>query len=100
MQSRTGACRRRCAIFALGDRALSRSFEHWVEECATLTKPAKIVWCDGSLQEYETLVKGMLAGPWHLHLSLNEETFSPLVPAPQRSQRCGPHGKPDLHLHP
>jgi phosphoenolpyruvate carboxykinase (GTP) len=52
---------------------LSKSFEHWVEECATLTKPAKIVWCDGSLQEYETLVKGMLQDG--TFLSLNEKTF-------------------------
>jgi phosphoenolpyruvate carboxykinase (GTP) len=52
---------------------VSKSFEHWVEECATLTKPAKIVWCDGSLQEYETLVKGMLKDG--TFIGLNENTF-------------------------
>ena len=52
---------------------MSKSFEHWVEECATLTKPAKIVWCDGSLQEYEALVKGMLKDG--TFVGLNENTF-------------------------
>ena len=34
--------------------------ETWVEESARLTKPEKIVWCDGSMQEYQRLVQEML----------------------------------------
>jgi phosphoenolpyruvate carboxykinase (GTP) len=32
----------------------------WVEECAALTRPDRIHWCDGSDQEYEALVRQML----------------------------------------
>jgi phosphoenolpyruvate carboxykinase (GTP) len=52
---------------------LPKSFEIWVEECARLTKPTKIVWCDGSVQEYESLAKGMLKDG--TFISLNETTF-------------------------
>ena len=33
----------------------------WVDEVATLTKPDKIHWCDGSQAEYDTLIEQMLA---------------------------------------
>jgi phosphoenolpyruvate carboxykinase (GTP) len=52
---------------------LPKSFEQWVEECATLTKPAKIVWCDGSLKEYQALANGMLQDG--TFISLNEKSF-------------------------
>ena len=32
----------------------------WVEEVAELTQPDNIIWCDGSEQEYDNLVKEML----------------------------------------
>ncbi len=36
------------------------SLNHWVEEVAQLTQPARIFWCDGSDAEYRTLVDEML----------------------------------------
>lgn len=36
------------------------ALEAWVDECARLTQPDKIVWCDGSEQEYERLIETML----------------------------------------
>src|SRR5215469_3350636 len=35
--------------------------EAWVEECAQLTKPESVVWLNGSEQEYENLIAGMLS---------------------------------------
>ena len=40
---------------------MSTPLERWVEESARLTKPAKIVWCDGSQAENDRLVQEMLA---------------------------------------
>jgi len=34
--------------------------EKWVEEAASLTRPSRTVWCDGSKTEYETLIEAML----------------------------------------
>ena len=34
--------------------------ESWVDDVSRLTKPKKIVWCDGSQQEYERLAEQML----------------------------------------
>lgn len=34
--------------------------EKWVEEVASVTRPKNIVWCDGSDQEYESLIREML----------------------------------------
>jgi len=52
---------------------LSTPLETWVEESARLTKPADIVWCDGSEQESDRLRDVMLKdGTFH---ELNEKTF-------------------------
>ena len=34
--------------------------ERWVDEVARLTEPSRVVWCDGSKSEYESLVGQML----------------------------------------
>jgi phosphoenolpyruvate carboxykinase (GTP) len=40
--------------------ALHPSVTDWVEECARLTQPARVHWCDGSEDEYRSLIAGML----------------------------------------
>lgn len=40
---------------------MSSPLEQWVEESARLTKPAKIVWCDGTTAENDRLTEEMLA---------------------------------------
>jgi phosphoenolpyruvate carboxykinase (GTP) len=40
---------------------LSRCLEQWIEECAALTTPDKIHWCDGSEAEHEQLTAEMVA---------------------------------------
>jgi phosphoenolpyruvate carboxykinase (GTP) len=51
----------------------NQALRNWVEETATLTRPASIHWCDGSEAEYGALVDSML-GRGDL-LALNAETF-------------------------
>jgi phosphoenolpyruvate carboxykinase (GTP) len=52
---------------------LSTPLENWVEESARLTKPSKIVWCDGSEQENERLAEEMLRDG--TFIALNQETY-------------------------
>ncbi len=52
---------------------MSTPLEKWVEESASLTKPSKIVWCDGSETENERLADEMLRdGTYN---ELNQKTF-------------------------
>ena len=53
--------------------SVSSVAERWVEEVAGLTQPARVVWCDGSKPEYDTLIEAML-GDGTL-LSLNPRTY-------------------------
>ncbi|MGE3538717.1 MAG: phosphoenolpyruvate carboxykinase (GTP) [Candidatus Tectimicrobiota bacterium] len=46
--------------------------EQWVEECAQLTRPKNIYWCDGSEEEYKRLVHEMLETGTLLELNQQE----------------------------
>jgi phosphoenolpyruvate carboxykinase (GTP) len=52
---------------------VSTPLEKWVEESASLTKPAKIVWCDGTGTENERLTDEMLRDGTYTFL--NQKTF-------------------------
>ena len=52
---------------------MSTPLESWVEESARLTKPAKIVWCDGSEAERDRLTAEMLRDG--TFIELNQKTF-------------------------
>ena len=51
---------------------MSTPLEKWVDESARLTKPSKIVWCDGSQAENERLVDEMLRDG--TYIELNQKT--------------------------
>lgn len=51
---------------------MSTPLERWVDESARLTKPSKIVWCDGSQGENERLVQEMLRDG--TYIELNQKT--------------------------
>ncbi|MGH9708260.1 MAG: phosphoenolpyruvate carboxykinase (GTP), partial [Candidatus Acidiferrales bacterium] len=49
---------------------MSSPLERWVEESARLTKPAKIVWCDGTTAENDRLTGEMLSDGTLIGLNL------------------------------
>jgi len=46
--------------------------EQWVEECAQLTRPNNIYWCDGSEAEYQRMIHDMLETGTLLELNQKE----------------------------
>ena len=76
---------------------MATPLEHWVDEAAQLTRPAKIVWCDGSEAEYQGL--SAHAGGWHL-IPPQSAHLSRLLSASQPSQRCRAHRASDVYLYP
>jgi phosphoenolpyruvate carboxykinase (GTP) len=52
---------------------VSTPVEKWVEESARLTKPSKVVWCDGTETENERLTDEMLRDG--TYIDLNQRTF-------------------------
>jgi phosphoenolpyruvate carboxykinase (GTP) len=48
---------------------VSTPLERWVDESARLTKPSKIVWCDGSQAEHTRLVDEMLRDGTYVELN-------------------------------
>jgi phosphoenolpyruvate carboxykinase (GTP) len=47
--------------------------QKWVSEAAGLTQPSRVVWCDGSKAEYDSLIEAMLADG--TLLALNSKTY-------------------------
>ena len=76
---------------------MSTPLERWVDESARLTKPSKIVWCDGSQAENDRLVDGMLRDG--TYIELNQKTRPQLLSSPKQSQRRSAHGKHHFYLH-
>ena len=69
----------------------------WVDEMARLTKPDRIVWCDGSEEEKhrlteETVAKGIL-------MPLEPAEAAGLLPPPQQPERRRARRAAHLHLH-
>ncbi|HEX2277247.1 MAG TPA: phosphoenolpyruvate carboxykinase, partial [Candidatus Tectomicrobia bacterium] len=52
---------------------MATPLEHWVNDVAHMTRPAKVVWCDGSEAEYQGLVERMLDDG--TLLPLNQRTY-------------------------
>jgi phosphoenolpyruvate carboxykinase (GTP) len=53
--------------------AVTSVVEKWVEHAAAVTRPARVVWCDGSKGEYDSLVEQMLRDG--TLLPMNARTF-------------------------
>jgi phosphoenolpyruvate carboxykinase (GTP) len=52
---------------------MATPIEQWVNDSAQMTRPAKIAWCDGSEEEYQRLVEGMLEDG--TLMPLNQKTY-------------------------
>ena len=52
---------------------MATPLETWVDQAAKLTKPARVVYCDGSEAEYQRMIAEMLRSG--NSLTLNEKTF-------------------------
>ncbi|MCS6817613.1 MAG: phosphoenolpyruvate carboxykinase (GTP) [Blastocatellia bacterium] len=51
----------------------SKALNEWIEEVARTTQPDRVIWCDGSENEYHALIEGMLSDGTLLRL--NEQKY-------------------------
>ena len=51
----------------------STPLERWVDQVAKMTRPDRIVWCDGSEDEYRRLLEKMLRD--RTLIQLNQSTY-------------------------
>ena len=49
-----------CYKTTVSPASLHPAVTDWVDECARLTQPDRIHWCDGSEEEYRALIAGMV----------------------------------------
>src|SRR5260370_31182668 len=56
-----------------GEIRVATPLETWVDEAAKLTKPERVVYCDGSEAEYQRMIAEMLRGGDSF--TLNEKTY-------------------------
>ena len=69
----------------------------WVDEVAAMTRPDRIVVCDGSEAERDALDRRV---PRHRRADRAQSAEDArLLPAPQRPARRRPHRAPDVHQH-
>src|SRR5262252_11009455 len=56
-----------------------KQLAHWVEESAQLCKPDRVHWCDGSHDEYQTMLRLMILSGTAIPLSQDKRPNSVLV---------------------
>lgn len=59
--------------FKVSGNGFQQPVIEWVDAVAKITKPASIVWCDGSEEEFHSLINGMIADG--ILIKLNEEKY-------------------------
>ncbi|MGA2696578.1 MAG: phosphoenolpyruvate carboxykinase (GTP), partial [Terriglobales bacterium] len=62
-----------------GSEPRNRKLASWVEEVAQLCKPEQVYWCDGSVDEYATIIRRMILSGTAIPLSEEKRPHSVLV---------------------